>query len=98
MFSASQIIKSPATLRPVIVAYVGRELFHNKDVFEAREAAIEILGQFTTLACGIPGACAPSESAAKLRVDAERAIIGVFAQAGLRFDPKTHKTTKLVKR
>lgn len=95
MFSAAAIVKNPSMLRPLVVAYVGQELFKNRDVLEAREAAIEIRSQFTLLACGMPGVSEPSAVADKLRVDAERAIVGVFAQAGLRYDLKTNKTSKL---
>jgi hypothetical protein len=95
MFTATEVIKNPALLRPIIAASVGRELSVNRDVFEAREAAIEILGQLTTLAAGIPGASEPSTVALKLRNDAERAIIEQFAQRNLRFDPTTTKVTRL---
>lgn len=98
MFSATEVVKNPALLRPIVAATVGRELHVNRDTFEAREAAIEILGQLTTLAAGIPGASEPCKVALKLRTDAERAIIEQFAQVNLRFDPKTNTTSRMSKR
>lgn len=94
MFDAVSLLNHPEHLSGALHAYVGRELFVNKDLREGKEAAIEVLGKFTTLAC-LDGTSAADEAQfIALRTKACKLLRAMFMRVGWRFDTGTYNLTR----